>query len=64
MLLFEFFPAFVALLSVIVGVLLWKANARAQEGPNPEPLRKPVPPPDAGKANAAERGAGRPSFRA
>jgi hypothetical protein len=63
-LLFEFFPAFIALVSVIVGVVLWRANARAQEGPNPEPLRKPVPPPHAGKADANERGAGRPSFRA
>jgi hypothetical protein len=63
-LLFEFFPAFVALVSVIVGVALWRANARAQTGPNPEPLRKPTPPPNAGKADATERGSGRPSFRA
>jgi hypothetical protein len=63
-LLFEFFPAFVALVSVIVGVLLWRANARAQEGNNPEPLRTPTPAPNAGKADAAERGGGRPSFRA
>ena len=64
MLLFEFFPAFVALVSVVVGVALWRANARAQAGPNPEPLRTSVPPPNAGKADATERGAGRPSFRA
>jgi hypothetical protein len=64
MLLFEFFPAFVALVSVIVGVVLWRANARAQSGPNPEPLRKPVPPPKANAPDAGERGAGRPSFRA
>ena len=64
MLFFEFFPAFVALVSVIVGVALWHANARAQAGPDPEPLRKPVPPPNAGMAGASERGAGRPSFRA
>ena len=64
MLLFEFFPAFVALVSVIVGVILWRANSRAQAGPNPEPLRKPTPAPNADKAGAAERGSGRPSFRA
>ena len=64
MLLFEFFPAFMAILSVIVGVWLWKANTRAQEGPNPEQLRKPTPAPNAGKADATERGAGRPSLRA
>jgi hypothetical protein len=63
-LLFEFFPAFVALVSVIVGVMLWRANTRAQAGPNPEPLRKPTPAPNADKADATERGAGRPSFRA
>ena len=64
MLLFEFFPAFVALVSVIVGVMLWRTNTRAQSGPNPEPLRKPTPAPNADKAGATERGAGRPSFRA
>lgn len=64
MLFFEFFPAFMALLSVIVGVYLWRANARAQSGPNPEQLRKPTPAPNADKADANERGAGRPSFRA
>ena len=64
MLLFEFFPAFIALVSVIVGVWLWRANTAAQEGPNPEQLRKPTPPPNAGRADANERGAGRPSFRA
>ncbi len=64
MLLFEFFPAFVALVSVIVGVVLWRANARARSGPNPEPLRAPTPAPNADKADANERGAGRPSFRA
>lgn len=64
MLFFEFFPAFLALVSVIVGVILWRANARARSGPNPEPLRTPTPAPNAGKAGANERGAGRPSFRA
>jgi len=64
MLFFEFFPAFLALVSVIVGVALWRANKHAQAGPNPEPLRKPVPPPNAGMTGAGERGAGRPSFRA
>jgi hypothetical protein len=49
---------------VIVGVALWHANTRAQAGPDPEPLRKPVPPPNAGMAGASERGGGRPSFRA
>jgi hypothetical protein len=63
-LLFEFFPAFIALVSVIVGVALWRANTRASAGPDAEPLRKPTPPPNAGKADATERGAGRPSFRA
>ena len=65
MLLFELFPAFVALVSVIVGVALWKANARARSGPNPEPLRTAHAArrtPD--KPDASERGAGRPSFRA
>jgi hypothetical protein len=61
---FEFFPAFMALVSVIVGVYLWKANARAQSGPDPEPLRQPIPAPNADKADAAQIGAGRPSFRA
>jgi hypothetical protein len=61
---FEFFPAFMALLSVIVGIYLWRANTRARSGPNPEPLRKPVPAPNADRADANERGAGRPSFRA
>ena len=64
MLLFEFFPAFVALVSVIVGVWLWRANARARSGPNPEQLRTPTPAPNADKPGANERGAGRPSFRA
>ena len=64
MLLFEFFPAFIALVSVIVGVWLWRANTRAQAGPNPEQLRKPTPAPNAGKADASERGSGRPSLRA
>ena len=64
MLLFEFFPALVALVSVIVGVMLWRANARAQEGPAPEPLRQSTPPPNADKADATDRGGGRPSFRA
>ena len=64
MLLFEFFPAFVALLSVVVGVMLWRANARASAGPDAEPLRRSTPPPNAGKADANERGNGRPSFRA
>jgi hypothetical protein len=63
-LLFEFFPAFVALVSVIVGVALWRANARASSGPDAEPLRKPTPPPNVGSADANERGSGRPSFRA
>jgi hypothetical protein len=63
-LLFEFFPAFVALVSVIVGLILWRANARARSGPNPEPLRTPTPAPHADRADANERGAGRPSFRA
>jgi len=63
-LLFELFPAFVALVSVIVGVMLWRANARARSGPNPEPLRTPTPAPNADKADAMERGSGRPSFRA
>jgi hypothetical protein len=61
---FEFFPAFIALLSVIVGVFLWRANARARSGPNPEPLRTPTPAPNADKPDANERGAGRPSLRA
>ena len=64
MLLFEFFPAFMALVSVIVGIYLWRTNTRAQSGPNPEQLRKPIAAPNAGKADAHERGAGRPSFRA
>jgi hypothetical protein len=63
-LLFEFFPAFLALVSVIVGVILWRANARARSGPNPEPLRTRTAAPNAGRADANERGAGRPSFRA
>ena len=63
MLLFEFFPAFVALVSVIVGLMLWRANARASTGPDAEPLRT-TPAPNADKADATERGAGRPSFRA
>jgi hypothetical protein len=63
-LLFEFFPAFIALVSVIVGVALWRANSRARTGPDAEPLRKPTPAPNADKADAHERGAGRPSFRA
>jgi hypothetical protein len=63
-LLFEFFPAFIALVSVIVGVYLWRANTRAQAGPDPEPLRQPIPAPHADRADANERGAGRPSFRA
>ena len=64
MLLFEFFPAFIALVSVIVGIYLWMADSEAQAGPDPEPLREPTPAPNAGKADASERGAGRPSLRA
>ena len=64
MLLFELFPAFIALVSVIVGIYLWRTNSEAQASPNPEPLRKPTPAPNAGKADAADRGAGRPSLRA
>jgi hypothetical protein len=63
-LLFEFFPAFVALVSVIVGLALWRANARASAGPEAEPPRKPTPAPHADRADATERGGGRPSFRA
>jgi hypothetical protein len=63
-LLFEFFPAFVALVSVIVGVMLWRTNARASTGPDAEPLRRPTPAPNADKADATDRGGGRPSFRA
>ena len=64
MLFFEFFPAFIALVSVIVGICLWKTNWDAQSGPDAEPLRKPTPAPNAGKPDAHERGAGRPSSRA
>jgi len=63
-LLFEFFPAFVALVSVIVGVVLWRVNARASAGPDAEPLRRSMPAPNADRADATDRGAGRPSFRA
>jgi hypothetical protein len=63
-LLFEFFPAFIALVSVVVGIYLWKTNSDAQSGPDAEPLRQPTPAPNAGKADAHERGAGRPSLRA
>jgi len=63
-LLFELFPAVVALVSVIAGVILWRANTRAQAGPNPEPPRRSTPAPNADRADATERGAGRPSFRA
>ena len=64
MLLFEFFPAFIALVSVIVGVALWRANTRAQSGPNPEPPRTRIPAPNAGKPDASVRPPGRPSLRA
>ena len=64
MLLFELFPAVVALVSLIAGVILWRANTRAQAGPNAEPLRRSTPAPNADKAGAAERGSGRPSLRA
>lgn len=64
MLFFEFFPAFMALVSVVVGIYLWRANAQARSGPHPEQLRKPIPAPNADKADANERGGGRPSFRA
>jgi hypothetical protein len=64
MLFFEFFPAFVALVSVIVGVMLWRANQRAQTGPNPEPPRQRIPPPNADNPQDDGRPVGRPSIRA
>jgi hypothetical protein len=61
---FELFPAFVALVSVIVGVFLWRVDKQAQSGPNPEPLRERIPAPNADTADPNERGVGRPSYRA
>ena len=64
MLLFEFFPAFVALVSVVVGVALWRANTRARSGPNPEPPRSAGGAAERRQGRCRVRGAGRPSFRA
>jgi len=49
---------------VIVGVALWMANTRARSGPNPEPPRRRIPAPNAGKPDASVRPPGRPSLRA
>jgi len=64
MLLFEFFPALVALISVIVGVALWRADKRAQTGPDAEPPRQRIAPPHAGHPQDDGRPAGRPSMSA
>ena len=64
MLFFEFFPAFVALVSVIVGVMLWMADKRAQSGPNAEAPRQRVLPPNAANPKDDGHPVGRPSIRA
>jgi len=64
MLLFEFFPAVVALISVIVGVALWRAEKQAQTGPDAEPPRQRIAPPRADNPEDAGRPAGRPSMSA
>ena len=50
MLFFELFPAFVAIVALIVGVMLFAANRRAQNDPNDEELPRtpsqPLPAPD------------------
>jgi len=63
-LLFEFFPALVALVSVIVGILLWRADKRAQSGPDAEAPRQRVLPPNAANPRDDGRPVGRPSIRA
>jgi hypothetical protein len=64
MLFFEFFPAFVALVSVIVGIMLWRADKRAQTGPYAEAPRQRVSPPNAANPQDDGRPVGRPSIRA
>ena len=61
MLLFEFFPAFVAVVGVIVAILLFMKDRRARETNESEaPIARPTPPPPGA---APERTGRRPSMR-
>ena len=61
-LLFEFFPAFVAIVGVIVAIMLFVKDRKARENNEPEePVTRPrLPPPGAGPEHTGRR----PSMRA
>jgi hypothetical protein len=61
-LLFELFPAFMAILSVVVGVGLYISHRRARHDP-PDPVITVTPPPP-GSPNANASGSRRPSMSA
>jgi len=56
-LLFEFFPAFVAVVGVVVAIWLFVKDRRAREANEPEPpVARPIPPaPGAGPERAGRR---------
>jgi hypothetical protein len=62
-LLFEFFPAFMALVSLVVGGWLYVANRRAAQDPREKGIRR-IPPPRTPGTAEEERGSRRPSMSA
>jgi hypothetical protein len=65
-LLFELFPAFIAIVALIVGVMLFTLNVRARNNPHERepprsPSRPPVSPEGGGDTPKSSR---RPSMRA
>ncbi len=66
MLLFELFPALIAVIALIVGIVLFAVNRRAQNDPDDEELpRTPSQPLHASGGSAPPpQSSGRPSMRA
>jgi len=60
---FEFFPLFMAIVSVLVGVRLYVANREAKGDPTDTGPRR-VPPPRQAGSPEEERGSRRPSMSA
>jgi hypothetical protein len=65
-LLFEFFPAFIAIVVLVVGIFLFAMNRRAHNNPHEQerprtPSRPPVSPEAEADASSSNR---RPSMRA
>jgi len=60
-LLFEFFPAFVAVVGVVVAIWLFVKDRRAREANEPEPpVARPIPP---ARGAGPERTGRRPAMR-